>query len=201
MIWFSADYHLGHPNIIKYCGRPFVSIKEHDDTIIANHNSKVKPNDTLYFLGDYCFGNRDKAAKYIERLNGNLRFIWGNHDHALQSLQRHQSLPNCYPYLGHTTLKRVQFLGDYKKIRVEGQKIMLFHYAGRVWDCSHHGAWQLYGHSHGTLPDDPHALSMDVGVDCHNYTPISFEEVKQFMAKKLWKPVDYHGTKELKEFA
>jgi calcineurin-like phosphoesterase family protein len=63
----------------------------------------------------------------------------------------------------------------------------------RVWNKSHHGAWHLYGHSHGTLPDDPNALSFDCGVDCHNYTPISFEQVEAIMAKKTFKPIDHHG--------
>lgn len=46
----------------------------------------------------------------------------------------------------------------------------------------------LYGHSHGTLPDDEAALSFDVGVDCHNFYPVSYEEVKAVMARKKWTP-------------
>jgi len=65
----------------------------------------------------------------------------------------------------------------------------------RVWNKSHHGALNLYGHSHGSLPDDPHALAIDVGVDCHNFTPISFEQVKKIMSKKTFKPIDHHGEK------
>ena len=54
----------------------------------------------------------------------------------------------------------------------------------RVWNKSGHGRWQLFGHSHGNLPDDPKSLSIDVGVDCHGYHPISFEKVRSLMAKK-----------------
>ncbi len=73
------------------------------------------------------------------------------------------------------------------------QDIVMLHYSMRVWNKSHHGSWHLYGHSHGTLPDDPNSLSIDVGVDCHNYQPISYDEIKSIMSKKEFKPVDHHG--------
>jgi hypothetical protein len=53
----------------------------------------------------------------------------------------------------------------------------LSHYAFRVWNHSHHNSWNLYGHSHGLLPGNSQQL--DVGVDCWNYTPCSYEQVKE----------------------
>jgi calcineurin-like phosphoesterase family protein len=44
----------------------------------------------------------------------------------------------------------------------------------------------LYGHSHGDLADDETSLSFDIGVDCHDFYPLSYEEVKAIMAKKKW---------------
>jgi calcineurin-like phosphoesterase family protein len=49
----------------------------------------------------------------------------------------------------------------------------------RTWHRSHYNAWLLYGHSHGRLP--PIGKSWDVGVDNNNFTPISFEQVKDIM--------------------
>ena len=46
------------------------------------------------------------------------------------------------------------------------------------------GAWQLYGHSHGNLPDDPLSLSIDVGVDSHEFCQWHFEEVQVIMKGK-----------------
>jgi hypothetical protein len=43
------------------------------------------------------------------------------------------------------------------------------------------------------LPDNPHTLSFDVGIDCHNYYPLEFAQVKEIMSKKLWRPIDAHG--------
>ena len=88
-----------------------------------------------------------------------------------------------------------EWIRDVYTVRVGKQSIFLSHYAHRVWDKSHHGVYHLYGHSHGTLPDLNDSLSFDVGVDCHNYTPLSFEEVTSIMNKKNWKPQDHHGSK------
>ena len=55
------------------------------------------------------------------------------------------------------------------------QVLVLCHYALRVWDRAHYGAWHLYGHSHGTLP--AWGLSLDVGVDSHDFRPINLDEV------------------------
>lgn len=52
MIWFTADFHLSHKNIIKYCNRPFKNIEEVDNSIIRNLKESVKSDDILYFLGD-----------------------------------------------------------------------------------------------------------------------------------------------------
>lgn len=49
-IWFTADFRLGHKNIMRYCNRPFDTVEEMNRTIIERLNSLVKANDILYFL-------------------------------------------------------------------------------------------------------------------------------------------------------
>lgn len=89
MIWFTADYHLGHANIIKYCHRPFKDLDEMNKTITRNHNSRVKEDDIIYHIGDFCFknsliirgeGDNKKAITYEHFLNGKIIHILGNHD-------------------------------------------------------------------------------------------------------------------------
>jgi calcineurin-like phosphoesterase family protein len=197
MDWFSSDLHLGHFNIIRYSNRPFASVKEMDDTLINNINALVKPEDTLWFLGDFCFGPREPhgffkvAESYRNRINcKNIILIWGNHDpnpFAHKRDERH--FADRFARL---------FVEDYglRNTTIMGQKMTLCHYSMRTWDKSHHGAFHLYGHSHGSLPDDPNALSFDCGVDCHGYKPINFQEVVEIMKKKTFKPVDHHGERD-----
>jgi len=80
-IFVTADLHLGHNNIIKYCNRPFTSIKSMNSTLIKNWNRTVGINDIVYFLGDLGY-NRGKLSTdyWLNKLNGRIIFIKGNHD-------------------------------------------------------------------------------------------------------------------------
>lgn len=194
MDWFTSDTHFGHANIIRYCNRPFKSVEEMDNAIIKNINDLVKPDDTLWHLGDFCFGPKDAdafirvAANYRRRINCNkIILIHGNHD------------PDPYHYRYDEREKGKRFAALFhemypiRRTTILGQKFTLNHYAQRVWDKSHKGSFHLYGHSHGSLPDDPNSLSFDCGVDSHGYKPLSFPEVQKIMAKKAFKPIDHHG--------
>jgi len=176
--WFSSDYHFDHVNILKYDKRPFDNIEEMNNTIIKNHNSIVSSNDNFYFLGDFSFAkDKNRIEEHIKQLNGNKFFIKGNHDH--------RNIIDLYKKYG-------TYLGHMAEIKVDNQFITLNHYAMRVWNRSHHGTYHIFGHSHGSLLDDINSLSFDVGINCHNYYPIEFEEVIQIMNKKNFKSIDHH---------
>lgn len=166
--WFSSDIHFGHENVIKYCNRPFADAKEMDSVIMENWNARVAPKDHVYFLGDFCFNKN--WERYLNKLNGRFFFIFGNHDKQIRNKIHHHH--------------KVIWAGDYKEINIEKQPIILMHYAMRVWNKSHHGAWMLYGHSHNSLEDDKRLLSIDVGVDAHDFKPINFQEVREIMIKR-----------------
>lgn len=79
MVYFTADLHLGHNNIIKTCNRPFSSVDEMDDILIENWNKKVKGNDTVYIVGDLIWKGIDPKP-YLDRLKGKKILVRGNHD-------------------------------------------------------------------------------------------------------------------------
>lgn len=177
-IFFTADHHFGHANIIRFTNRPFRDLDEMNEELIKRWNEKVGKEDFVYHLGDVSLGKPDFTKEVLDQLNGKIFLIKGNHEGSTLT----------YP-------KRFEWIKDYAEMRVEDedqsngyQKIILSHYAMRTWNGSHRGTWQLFGHSHGTLFDDPEMLSIDVGVDCHNFYPISYEEVKKIMKHKTWKP-------------
>jgi calcineurin-like phosphoesterase family protein len=55
------------------------------------------------------------------------------------------------------------------------------HYAHRTWPHAWHGDLHLYGHSHGSLPGT--RTSLDVGVDCWNWTPVRLAAIQERMAE------------------
>ena len=181
--YFSSDWHLGHGNVIKYDGRPFSNIEEMDTTIIANFSHLTK-DDHLFFLGDLSFyKNPKKALELIKDLQCKLYWVIGNHDtHLLKDKE---------------LCERFEWILPMAEIYVEEetgpkQKIVLCHYAMRVWNKSHHRAYHLYGHSHHSLKDDENSLSFDVGCNGWNYKPVSYNVVKAIMSTKTFIPIDHH---------
>jgi len=177
MNYFSADFHLGHANIIRYCNRPFANIKEHDETILKKINDVVAENDTLFILGDFCFGNPVPYRMLIHCKN--VHFILGSHD---KQITRDQNLfTTVFP-------KRV--------ISIENKTVVMTHCAHLVWEQSHYGSYHLFGHSHnrlGTFDDEygraiklilSRARCMDVGVDGHDFWPYSWTEIDGILSKK-----------------
>lgn len=175
MIWFSADWHFGHPGVLIHQPdrlNAFECAEEMDAQLIDNINALVKPNDDLYFLGDYCW-KATRAGHYRQRLNvRKLHICQGNHDSG--SLSKHAS--------NFWDMHRRKFNND-----GTNYKIHMCHYPLLSWQGLHSGGLHLYGHSHGRYEKQlevmhPGRRAMDVGIDnIHRLTgewrPISLPEV------------------------
>ncbi len=164
-LFFTADTHFDHANIIRYCNRPFASLQDMNDSLIENWNHVVKPEDTVYFLGDFAF---HRPEYFVNALNGHKRLVIGSHDKDLKFLYRPWAFEEVSPLI---------------EINVGGQHVTLCHYAMRRWPRSHYGAWHLYGHSHGGLA--PIGKSWDVGVDNNGYAPLSWQDIVDIMKHRL----------------
>jgi calcineurin-like phosphoesterase family protein len=158
MIFFTSDTHWGHRNVIRYSNRPFGSVEEMDEEMVRRWNDKVSKRDVVYHLGDVAFMSPARAKPILDQLNGEIHLCIGNHDSkAIQQLDRWSSVEH------------------YREISINGKHIVLSHYAHRVWNRSHRGSLMLYGHSHAALPGTNQSL--DVGVDCWDYEPVTLNEI------------------------
>lgn len=171
----TSDTHFLHRNIIKLCNRPFSDINEMNEALIRNWNAVVPEDGHVFHLGDVCFkGNPTKLREILDRLNGKIYLIMGNHEKDAMS-------ERC--------VNRFECVEKYKTVNVDlgdgkFQDIFLCHYSMRTWNKSHASCWALFGHSHGNLPEDPNSASFDIGVDCWNFEPVSFARVAEKMASK-----------------
>ena len=181
-VWFTSDSHFGHANVIEYSNRPFRDVNEMDELMILNWNRLVEPNDSVYHLGDFSFHKTEKSVQIAKRLQGQKFLIFGNHDKRLRKEREF-----CSQFV---------WCKDLAQIKIDSTALTLCHYAMLTWNRSHHGAWQLHGHSHGSLPVDVHSLRQDVGVDVWDYRPVSYEELAGVMAKREYKPIDHHGQRD-----
>jgi calcineurin-like phosphoesterase family protein len=172
--WFISDTHFGHANIIKYTGRPFIDVYEMNGVLIKNWNSRVKPEDIVYIVGDFCFktgaltgnGMPLKFEEWLSKLNGTKIFIEGNHD-------------------GNNTVKtKIQSM----VIKLGGKRINLvhdpmhanfsyeLHFTGHV-----HNNWEIKRLRSGEQFTDCINLSVEVW----NYRPVSWEEINSRYTKFL----------------
>ena len=187
-VWFTADLHLGHRNIIDHCHRPWQTVEEMDDAIVTRWNHVVMPGDSVYVLGDVALCRPERAIELVSRLRGQKFLIVGNHD---KSLIRKAAFRDLFAWVKDLYCVKIAD-PDAPDAR---QRIVLCHYAMRTWHQQHHGTWHLYGHSHGTLPIDICSRSMDVGVDTCGFYPLSYEEVKGVLGCRTQAQVDHHNAR------
>lgn len=225
-IWFTSDTHYNHKNIVRgttdWAGDPtkgaasvqrtrdFNTLEEHNDAIVKNINAVVKPNDTLYVLGDWSFGGIESIWDFRKRiLCENIHFVLGNHDHHIE---RNRILPNVHmqtkegsilvdgpiPTLSDnthsvTTQELFKSVQHYSRRSIGGVEMVLLHYSLRTWDRMHRGTIHLYGHSHGTLNSN-WGKSMDVGIDTHpEFRPYHIDEIRKIMETRVTLTVDHHN--------
>lgn len=172
-LFATSDEHFGHFNILKYCQRPFKTIEQMNETIIKNHNERIKKEDTCLIVGDFCFKNSPNGKEgegmpihsknYIERLNGNLVFVRGNHD-------RNNSV--------QTKIERLV-------LKVGGIYINVCHNPqDAIIEDSHYYSLNLVGHVHTSWKtkeiskNGKFSLMINVGVDLNSFRPYNFDELK-----------------------
>ena len=176
-IWFTSDTHFNHANIIKYCKRPFDTVDEMNQLLIDNWNMVVSKDDLIICDGDFALGNSNSAIGILDKLNGHKILIKGNHEKAVLSNKQARS----YFDGGIYDLLEITILDE--EVSDGFQDIILCHYPMVVWDKSHRGSWQLFGHVHGMLDGDKKLSpnQMDIGVDSNGFRPISYQEVKEII--------------------
>jgi calcineurin-like phosphoesterase family protein len=173
MIYFTADTHFGHVNVIKMSNRPFADINEMNKTLITNWNSLVSDRDEIYILGDFLFKSTGLEAKRIlQKLNGKKYLVKGNHEKYLSDPDFDESL--------------FEWVKDYHVLDYKDSRFILFHYPILEWQFYHRKSAHLYGHVHNNVSHIQEETNkfrswseraINVGVDVNNYFPVSAEDV------------------------
>lgn len=169
-VWFTADLHLGHLNILKYEKHRIEDmglkdendIKGHDEFIIEMINSLTNRGDHLYMLGDFCLSGHDYKKKCIDRLKSNglkIHLIVGNHDNGYKSMTNY--------YESVDLIKIVNFSKEEFSFLDEDFRVCMCHYPMLSWSGKSHGVMHLFGHTHSGFleSDDNPNLCMNVGLD------------------------------------
>lgn len=164
MIYFIADTHFGHRNIVLYCGRPFKDEVDMDETIKSNWNSVVSQQDTVFHLGDFSLHYpHDRKKQLLDSLNGKKILIIGNHD-----IDR----------VGHWA--KMGIMAHKKPIVYEG--LILSHEPEYFPELPN-----VHGHTHGNTHRgeiSEHGIHICVSVEAIGYKPVALEWIQQEIVKR-----------------
>lgn len=137
-VYFIADLHFGHKDILAFDNRPFETIEKHDEALIENWNSVVGMDDEVFILGDISWYGSTKTIEIIQSLNGIKHLIVGNHD---KKLLRNRELQALFVEIA-----------DYKELSLpDGKGIVLCHYPIPCFNNHYRGWYHLYGHVHDSF--------------------------------------------------
>lgn len=163
--FFTSDTHFGAERTLELSRRPFMNVADMDWTMVERWNTKVPPGAIVWHLGD--FGDRS----YLKYLNGDIRLVCGNYERT-ERADRKLDIPDFIGELIDSGFSKV-FLSE-AETKIMGKDICLVHEP-----MSSTKKYNLFGHIHGRQMIK--RFGLDVGVDAHNFTPMSTEDVEFFL--------------------
>ena len=171
-IWFTSDLHFCHDKEFLYGPRGFTNVQDMNEAIVENWNKVVKSEDEVYNLGDFALTDIDAAIPYINKLNGTIRWILGNHD---TDKKRGKIIEECpavweigYAYQFKYDKKFSIYMSHYPTLTANfDQKKFSQHVIA------------LHGHTHQPKNwiDPRNPFTYHVGLDSHNCLPVHIDEV------------------------
>lgn len=192
MTYFTSDEHFWHFNVIRYCTRPYKTVEEMNEDMVKKWNETIKPEDTVYVLGDFSLAFRSVEI-YSFQLNGLRLLVPGNHDMLHSYHKRSRDKENQE--------KWIQKYRDYGWIVLPEQTRLDLEGLGTVNLCHHpystqyeidngdkYNSWRpvddgkllLCGHVHEkwqTSRSPKGTLMINVGVDVHGFVPVSLDQI------------------------
>lgn len=144
MRYYIADCHFYHRALLDHMDkRGFASVEDMNEYMIEQWNKKVRKNDEVVILGDLSWGNLEQTQAILDRLQGHLYMIRGNHDY----------------FLDDKKFDRSQFgwIEDYKELKDNKRKVVLCHYPIVCYNGQYRKdengnpkTYMLHGHIHNT---------------------------------------------------
>ena len=126
-------------NILRFDQRPFSTVEEMENVLISNWNSMVTNEDTVYILGDFCWGKEPDWIRILDKIIGNKVLIRGNHD-----------LKNMPVNLKN----KFADIKDYQEIDDNGRTVIMCHYPILAYKHSFDpNTFMLFGHVHNNTKE------------------------------------------------
>lgn len=147
MRYYISDLHFYHESLLtKMDKRGFSSCEVMHEYIVNKWNEKVRNKDEVVILGDLSMERGKRTNDILERLNGRLYLVIGNHDNYLQDRRFDPS--------------RFEWIKPYVELNDDKRKIILSHYPVFCYNGQYRRdkegsprTYMLYGHVHDTCDE------------------------------------------------
>ena len=147
MRYYIADSHFFHQALNSRMDmRGFEDIHTMNTYMIEQWNKKVRKNDEVVILGDFSWGKAEETNEIVEKLNGRLYLIEGNHDAFLKSAEFKR--------------ERFAWIQPYAEMNDNKRKVILCHYPIMCYNGQYRRdnednpkTYMLYGHVHDTYDE------------------------------------------------
>lgn len=183
-LFLTSDLHIGHKNVLMFCNRPFLDVKDMSKGLTANWNRVVGEEDIVFDLGDmFWFDSRHEVKKHINDLNGTIYKVPGNHD---MDTKRLFELCDAEKVILLDDVNQVFVAGLYPEKPSKQLELWVSHMPMATWPHFEH-APSFFGHIHSgpltsnqvDIPGRDLLLKKnmyDVGVDNNDFTPIELRD-------------------------
>jgi len=154
-----------------------------NEVLVSNWNERVDGDDTVYHLGDVTLSGAKYATEFFSQLNGHIIVLANRKHHDKYWLADFKPY-DMYSKSGYAVQLAEPLMSlELPEYAEQGypKTLVLCHFPLARWDRSHYRSWHVHGHCHGMYQGPPR--SIDVGVDCTYYNPLSFGEIAQMMLK------------------
>lgn len=215
IFWFGCFHYNHNPvhwDTPLWKKRGFNSVNEHNQVLVERWNKKVKSDSIVFYLGDIVFGK--DAEKTLQHLFNTLNFkelylMPGNHYSGLKQFfykNFDYGIDKYYRLTFRATdTKIAHIIPNYYEIYVKGVPIVMCHYPVKCHNGYAHESICLHSHVHGSFNDSlPTTLDkgkiLDVGPESVG-GPISFDEAKAIMDKKVIFKESHHSKEGLNPFS
>ena len=191
-IFYTSDLHLNHVKIGEPGYEPrrfetFGGLEGMNDALISNWNAIVSQEDTVRVVGDLAMGLHENIPPVVQRLNGKVELISGNHDFRPKSKRNMLSKLVAefvrekvvdLPGIGPVLLKHTP--SEEKAIE----------YGIQICGHVHHWWTERFVESNGKF-----GIMVNVGVDVRNWKPVPEEKLIEIVNRAIKLQKLMSGTK------
>lgn len=165
-VWCISDTHFYHKKIGEYCNRP----ENWFDLIINNWNSVVSKHDIVFHLGDFAFGSFKKAKNVVEKINGEIYLIRGNHDRHSKTWYKKLNINAISPF--DITINDKRYYFSHKPDKHLPENMI-----------------NIHGHWHENCPfmytTENGNINFNLSVEVINYKPIKLNSIIKMLEYEL----------------